>query len=92
MFRRRGKGEYMKCRICGYENDFVTRCPFKELPSHGKTKKEHDAIKRAAEQTDEAPEYWHGWLVERGVVQEGPYKGWSAGLAALDYHNKERNK
>jgi hypothetical protein len=54
MFRRRGKGEYMKCRICGYENDFVTRCPFKELPSHGKTKKEHDAIKRAAEQTVEA--------------------------------------
>ena len=38
----------------------------------------------------EIPEYWNGWLVEKGVIQEGPYKGWSAGLAALDYHNKEK--
>ena len=44
--------------------------------------------KKKPEPKIEAPEYWHGWLVEKGVVQEGPYKGWSAGLAALDYHNK----
>ncbi len=26
------------------------------------------------------------------IVQEGPYKGWSAGLAALDYHDKRRDE
>ena len=48
--------------------------------------------RKRPEPKPEVPEYWHGWKVEKGVVQEGPYKGWSAGLAALDYHNKERNK
>ena len=39
--------------------------------------------KKKPEPKIKAPEYWHGWLVEKGMVQEGPYKGWSAGLAAI---------
>jgi len=48
--------------------------------------------KKKPEPKPDGPEYWHGWKVEKCVVQEGPYKGWSAGLAALDYHNKRRDE
>jgi len=53
----------MTCRICGYVNDWVSRCPFRDLPSHGKTKKEHEKLKAESEAKQRA--------AEQGVEPDG---------------------